>query len=97
MQATARIMAPSLDVMDFVNDPISSGDYVREEDPREFCSRKTGRGPLSTQWRVEYAREGRPIMCAYKLCRVEFKYWGLQQRVERWIHDLALRVSGAHA
>ncbi|KAK5972127.1 Phosphatidylinositol transfer protein, partial [Trichostrongylus colubriformis] len=30
-------------------------------------------------------------MCAYKMCRVEFRYWGLQTRAERWIHDLALR------
>ena len=21
---------------------------------------------------------GKPIMCAYKLCKVEFRYWGLQ-------------------
>lgn len=32
-------------------------------------------------------------MCAYKICRVEFRYWGLQTRAERWIHDLALRVT----
>ncbi|KAF6768690.1 hypothetical protein AHF37_08671 [Paragonimus kellicotti] len=27
------------------------------------------------------------IMCAYKLCRVEFRYWGMQKRVEQFIHD----------
>ncbi|CAH8556461.1 Membrane-associated phosphatidylinositol transfer protein 2, variant 3 [Schistosoma haematobium] len=31
------------------------------------------------------------IMCAYKLCRVEFRYWGTQTRVEQFIHDTALR------
>jgi hypothetical protein len=30
-------------------------------------------------------------MCAYKLCSVEFKYWGMQTKVERFIHDTALR------
>lgn len=27
-------------------------------------------------------------MCAYKLCRVEFKYWGMQAKIERFIHDI---------
>jgi len=26
------------------------------------------------------------IMCAYKLCRAEFRYWGMQSRCERFIH-----------
>ena len=30
-------------------------------------------------------------MCAYKLCRVEFKLWGMQNRIEQFIHDSALR------
>ena len=34
---------------------------------------------------------GRAIMCAYKLCRVEFRYWGMQSKIERFIHDMALR------
>ena len=31
---------------------------------------------------------GKAIMCAYKLCRVEFKYWGMQAKIERFIHDI---------
>ena len=27
-------------------------------------------------------------MCAYKLCKVEFKYWGMQSKIERFIHDI---------
>ena len=23
------------------------------------------------------------IMCAYKLCKVEFRYWGMQSKIER--------------
>ena len=31
---------------------------------------------------------GKALMCAYKLCRVEFKYWGMQAKIERFIHDI---------
>ncbi len=27
-------------------------------------------------------------MCAYKLCRVEFKYWGMQSKIEQFIDDI---------
>ncbi len=27
-------------------------------------------------------------MCAYKLCKVEFRYWGMQTKIERFIHDI---------
>ncbi|KAH8878235.1 Protein retinal degeneration B [Schistosoma japonicum] len=37
------------------------------------------------------------IMCAYKLCRVEFRYWGTQTRVEQFIHDTALRKTMVRA
>lgn len=30
-------------------------------------------------------------MCAYKLCRVEFRYWGMQSKCERFIYEIALR------
>uniref|UniRef100_A0A914C020 DDHD domain-containing protein n=1 Tax=Acrobeloides nanus TaxID=290746 RepID=A0A914C020_9BILA len=80
-----------VDVMDFVKENVSSGDYSQEEDPKLYKSKKTGRGPLSDNWVEEYTQQGFPVMCAYKLCKVEFKYWGLQTRAERWIHDLALR------
>lgn len=79
------------DYMDFVKDPISSGDYCIEEDPKLFVSEKTGRGPLGDDWIEQQTAKGKSVMCAYKLCRVEFRYWGMQTRVEKWIHDLALR------
>ena len=77
--------------MDIVRDPINSGDYKREEDPRLFRSTKTGRGPLEDGWRDNYTKAKRgdkPVMTAYKLCRVEFKYWGMQNKIERFIHDV---------
>ncbi|KAJ1374145.1 LNS2 (Lipin/Ned1/Smp2) [Parelaphostrongylus tenuis] len=80
-----------VDVMDFVKDPLPSNDYCAEEDPKIFHSQKTNRGPLSDDWVEEFVKAGKPIMCAYKICRVEFRYWGMQTRAEQWIHDLALR------
>uniref|UniRef100_A0A915DU56 DDHD domain-containing protein n=1 Tax=Ditylenchus dipsaci TaxID=166011 RepID=A0A915DU56_9BILA len=80
-----------VDVMDFVKDPISNHDYCAEEDPKVYQSKKTGRGPLNDGWVEQHLKENKPVMCAYKICRVEFRYWGLQTRAERWIHDLALR------
>lgn len=32
-----------------------------------------------------------------QLCRVEFKYWGMQTRTERFIHDVALRKTMVRA
>lgn len=26
-------------------------------------------------------------MCAYKLCKVDFRYWGMQAKLEKFIHD----------
>ncbi|VDK74312.1 unnamed protein product, partial [Onchocerca ochengi] len=81
-----------VDVMDFVNDALSSSyDYVPGEDPKLYCSKKTGRGPLKEDWIEDCIKNGKPIMCAYKLCKVEFRFWGLQTRAERWIHNYALR------
>lgn len=86
-----------VDYLDIVKDPISSGDYKKEEDPKLFRSEKTGRGPLTENWLAEYARDSKIpakkkcVMTAYKLCRVEFKYWGMQNKIERFIHDIGLR------
>ena len=47
-----------VDVMDFVVDPISSADYLKEEDPKLYKSQKTGRGPLTDEWVQECVRSG---------------------------------------
>ncbi|CAN7988007.1 unnamed protein product, partial [Ixodes pacificus] len=91
-----------VDVIDVVRDQLFGADYVREEDPRLFVSPKTGRGPLEEDWIqgfLDHRLRGAPpplpgdgtIMCAYKLCRVEFRYWGMQSKIEKFIHDVALR------
>lgn len=84
--------------MDIVTDPVTGNDYHPEEDPCLFVSEKTSRGPLGENWRDEYSESvkrngggvagGVALMCAYKLCRVEFRYWGMQGKIERFIHDV---------
>jgi len=84
-------------VIDIVKDPISDTDYNVDEDPKLYRSQKTGRGPLTDQW-VQNWRDNQisgsgckntlpPMMCAYKVCRVEFRYWGMQSKIEKFIHD----------
>ncbi|XP_042297584.1 membrane-associated phosphatidylinositol transfer protein 2 isoform X9 [Sceloporus undulatus] len=82
-----------LDPIDIVKDPIPPHEYKSEEDPKLYKSVKTTRGPLSEDWIKEHKNNpGRyPIMCAYKLCKVEFRYWGMQSKIERFIHDVGLR------
>lgn len=67
--------------IDIANDKVSSSDYKAEEDPTKVRSEKTGRGPLTKDWKSTTT----PIMCAYKLVRAEFIWFGLQNRVEKFI------------
>jgi hypothetical protein len=62
-------------------------DYKAEEDPAKFKSIKTGRGPLGPNCKQELVNQKDcPYMCAYKLVTVKFKWWGLQNKVENFIH-----------
>ncbi|XP_067466897.1 membrane-associated phosphatidylinositol transfer protein 2-like isoform X3 [Thunnus thynnus] len=83
----------TIDPIDIVTDPIPPHEYKSEEDTRLYKSVKTQRGPLQDDWIEEYNNNpGKtPIMCAYKLCKVEFRYWGMQSKIERFIHDVGLR------
>lgn len=86
----AFALFPLADPIDIVTDPMSPHEYKAEEDTRLFKSAKTQRGPLQDDWIEEYNNDpGKsPIMCAYKLCKVEFRYWGMQSKIERFIHDV---------
>lgn len=74
--------------IDIANDPVLAGDYKKDEDPTTFKSEKTGRGPLSGQWK----KTADPVMTAYKLVTIQFKWWGLQDRVENFIHSTEGRL-----
>jgi len=76
-----------VDMVDIAFDPIDPSKYKVEEDPTLFKSAKTGRGQLQKDW----MQNTQPIMTSYKCCSVEFRYWGLQSRVESFIHKTGLR------
>lgn len=54
-----------------------------------FTSQKTGRGPLvGPDWKNNV----KPVMTCYKLVTCEFKWFGLQSRVESFIHKTERRL-----
>jgi len=75
-------------MIDIANDPVSSNDYKPTEDPTKFKSSKTGRGPLVGKWGNTIS----PVMTCYKLVTVEFKWFGLQNRVESFIQKAERRL-----
>ena len=81
------LKARTVDVIDIVQDSVPTHDYLETEDPRLFVSEKTGRGPLDNDWIEDYRAHPKrgPVMCAYKICRLEFKYWGMQSKLEEYI------------
>ena len=68
------------DIIDPIKDSVSSSDYCEEEDPLLYKSQRTGRGPMKEDWLEHYQVDKPPsnVMCAYKLIKVEFRYWGMQ-------------------
>jgi hypothetical protein len=68
-----------LDIATYEFDP---KDYKPDIDPKLFHSVKSGRGPLKPGWQST----ANPVMTCYKLVTIEFKWWGLQNRVETVIH-----------
>ncbi|KAF7721115.1 hypothetical protein EC973_005399 [Apophysomyces ossiformis] len=69
-------------IIDVANDKIDPKDYKEEEDPKLFRSEKTGRGPLTDP---EWQKKVEPVMTCYKLVYIEFKWFGLQTKVESFI------------
>ncbi|KAL0972801.1 hypothetical protein UPYG_G00194910 [Umbra pygmaea] len=72
---------------------VDTKDYKEDEDPTIFKSQKTGRGPLGPNWKKELAgNTNTPHMCAYKLVTVNFKWWGLQNKIENFIQKQEKRL-----
>ncbi|ORX98708.1 Phosphotidylinositol transfer protein, beta [Basidiobolus meristosporus CBS 931.73] len=71
-------------IMDAAKDKLDKNDYNAEQDPTLFKSQKTGRGPLTGDW----MKTCEPVMTAYKLVTVKFQWFGLQGRVESFIHGI---------
>lgn len=74
--------------IDIANDPVEQRDYKKDEDPTIFKSEKTGRGPLTGKW----IHSVNPVMTCYKLVTCEFKWFGLQNRVEGFIQKSERRL-----
>lgn len=75
--------------IDIANDPVQSSDYKPDEDPTKFKSQKTGRGPLvGPSWKNNVD----PVMTCYKLVTCEFKWFGLQTRIENFIQKSERRL-----
>ncbi|XP_053955964.1 phosphatidylinositol transfer protein alpha isoform isoform X1 [Anastrepha obliqua] len=75
--------------IDIANDPTLPADYKPTEDPTKFKSEKTGRGPLvGPNWKKNVD----PVMTCYKLVTCEFKWFGLQTRIENFIQKSERRL-----
>ncbi|XP_013411966.1 phosphatidylinositol transfer protein alpha isoform-like [Lingula anatina] len=74
--------------IDIANDEVSRQDYKADEDPAKFKSEKTGRGLLDKNW----INTTEPVMCAYKLVTCHFKWWGLQNKIEKFIQKSERRI-----
>jgi len=84
-QLKAREM---VDVIDIGIDKVEKKDYKKEEDPSLVRSEKASRGPLAEGW----IKSSNPIMCCYKLVTVEFKVFGMQSKVERYMMDMERNI-----
>lgn len=71
-------------IIDIANDPIEPKDYKKDQDPTLYHSEKTGRGPLKDDW----IKKATPTMTCYKLVTVEFKWFGLQNKIESFIQNV---------
>lgn len=74
--------------IDIANDPMANADYNKEHDPKLYKSEKTGRGPLTGNWKDTV----KPVMTCYKLVTILFKWWGLQNRMESFIISTERRL-----
>lgn len=65
----------------------SSQKMVKGEDPTQFESRKTARGPFRTRFFEDHD----PIMTCYKVVKLRFKVFGMQTKVEQWGMQFGIR------
>eukprot|EP00033_Pygsuia_biforma_P001877 GCRY01002098.1.p1 GENE.GCRY01002098.1~~GCRY01002098.1.p1 ORF type:complete len:274 (-),score=68.27 GCRY01002098.1:149-970(-) len=66
-----------------ISDDVEKKDYKEEEDPTKFKSTKTERGPFEKD--SDWQKTCEPVMCCYKLVTVEFVWFGLQSKMEKFI------------
>lgn len=72
----------NVQIIDIAHDHIETKDYKQDQDPKLFKSEKTGRGPLTDPL---WQQKCEPVMTCYKLVYIEFKWFGIQGKVEKFI------------
>eukprot|EP00824_Muranothrix_gubernata_P010741 TRINITY_DN23848_c0_g1_i1.p2 TRINITY_DN23848_c0_g1~~TRINITY_DN23848_c0_g1_i1.p2 ORF type:complete len:344 (-),score=86.63 TRINITY_DN23848_c0_g1_i1:1098-2129(-) len=77
-----------IDVMNIATDRVEKKDYRKDEDPTLVHSEKTSIGPLQRGWETGT----QPMMWAYKLLTIEFRYKGIQKKVEKTIYKFVRRI-----
>lgn len=77
-----------VDFIDIAAEKVDKKEYKKEEDPTLVKSEKAERGPLLEGW-----KEKKPLMTCYKLVTVEFNQWGLQGKVENFLHTVRNTLS----
>ena len=75
-----------VDLIDIAYDEYPIKHYKPAEDLTKFKSEKTERCPLEKGW-IENTT---PIMTSYKVIRVSFEVWGLQTKVEDFVHRVRI-------
>lgn len=73
-------------VVDIRDVNVEAEKYDVALDPKKFVSAKTARGPLNKNWE----KTADPVMCCYKLVDVKFKWWGIQTKTEKFIHNFIM-------
>jgi len=76
----AALKNRQVEIVDIANSELV--EYKEDEDPSKFKSTKTERGPLV---KGEWFKTATPVMCCYKLVTVEFKWWGLQTKMQNFM------------
>lgn len=71
-----------------IADPVSSAEYVEDEDPTKFQSKKTNRGPLKDNW----YQTTQPLICSYKIVELEFVWFALQSRAESYMVNMYIKM-----
>ncbi|CAK9303013.1 unnamed protein product [Gordionus sp. m RMFG-2023] len=81
-----KVQIVNIDIAD--DSSLPKADRKAETDPAKFHSTKTGRGPLIGDWKATVE----PAMCCYKLVSCNFKWFGLQTKVENFLMDIEKRL-----
>eukprot|EP00095_Tigriopus_kingsejongensis_P001621 snap_masked-scaffold289_size220122-processed-gene-1.14 protein:Tk01621 transcript:snap_masked-scaffold289_size220122-processed-gene-1.14-mRNA-1 annotation:"phosphatidylinositol transfer protein alpha isoform" len=71
--------------IDIGNDPLPNGEI---DDPGQFTSEKSGRGPLRGPWQSQST----PVMTVYKLVTIEFVWFGFQGMVESSLNNYEIAL-----